>query len=133
MLLPSVRLKPLAGCLLLTLPPAAAEVVVQPAVPITHRVQIQPIRVRTTGGAVATTFGNETQSTYILQQINRIWAQVGVRIDWLPFNDYTNNFAYQGTGSGARPQADLDTIIDNAGAPPKGCYPPTAPVGLSLM
>lgn len=91
----------------------------QPAAPITHRVQVQPIRVRTTGGAIATTFGDATQSAYILLQINRIWAQVGVRIDWLPFVDYTNNFAYQGSGSGARPQGDLSTIINSAGAPPK--------------
>jgi hypothetical protein len=45
-----------------------------------------------------------------------------VRIDWLPFVDYTDNFAYQGSGDyseNPRPDADLAAIVNGAGSPPK--------------
>lgn len=110
------------GFLLLFAPSGFAEVTVHPAAAITHRVQIQPIRVKKIDGTSATTFGNSVTSAYIQEQINAIWAQVGIRIDWLPLVDYTNNFAYQGSGSyedTARPDGDLELIVDNAGSPPK--------------
>ena len=91
-------------------------------VTVTHRVQIQPIRVKKTDGTTATSFGGSSETAYIQQQINRVWAQVGVRIDWLPFTEYTSNFAYQGSGNYSvnnRPSADLNTIVNAAGAPPK--------------
>lgn len=104
-------------------PSAWAEVVVEPAQPLTHRVQVQPIRVKKTTGETAATFGDAAAETYIKQQINRIYAQIGVRIDWLPVNEYTNDFAYDGSpgnyNSASRPSSHLDTIINSAGIPPK--------------
>lgn len=103
--------------------PAMAEVTVNPAIPLTHRVQIQPIRVHTTTGEVAPTFGSASTETYIKNQINRIWAQAGVRIDWLPVNEYTDDFTYDGWpanySTNARPEDDLGTLVDDAPVPPK--------------
>lgn len=104
--------------------PLAAEVEVNPPQTITRRVQIKPIRVKKMDGTAATTFGSPASEIYIKQQINRIWAQVGVRIDWLPFADYTSDFAYDGDGAvydeeNPRPETDLDLIVDGAPSPPK--------------
>ena len=111
------------GLILTLASPTFAEVTVLPPVAITHRVQIQPIRVKKTDGTtIATTFGDGPTTAYIQDQIDAMWAQVGVRIDWLPFVDYTSDFAYQGTENyetSARPSADLATIVDTAGSPPK--------------
>ena len=104
---------------------ARAEVVVNSAQPITHRVQVQPIRVsKAAGGPVADMFGDATSEAYIKQQINRIYAQIGVRIDWLPPNSYTNAFAYDGsptdyTSPPGRPTSHLNTIVNSAPVPPK--------------
>ena len=104
-----------------------ADVVVNAAQTLTHRVEIQPIRVRKTSGAIATTLGSASVETYIKEQINRVWAQAGVRIDWLPFTDYTNDFAYDGSpgiyNSSPRPSGHLDIIVDSAGSPPKSASP----------
>lgn len=103
--------------------PLAAQVVVSSPIAVTHRVQIQPVRVKKTDGTTATTFGTAAQETYIKEQINRVWAQVGVEITWLPFTEYTNNFAYDGSPasytSTVRPTSHLGQIVDAAGVPPK--------------
>lgn len=104
--------------------PLAAEVEVNPPQTITRRVQIQPIRVKKTDGTTATTFGSAASETYIHEQINRIWAQAGVRIDWLPFVEYESDFAYEGNGTvynkeNPRPGSDLDLIVDGSPSPPK--------------
>ena len=103
--------------------PVSAEVIVSQPLALSHRVQIQPIRVKKTNGTTATTLGDAAESAYIIGQINRIWAQVGIRIDWLPFNDYENDFAYDGTPanytSTPRPGDHLNQIVDGAGSPPK--------------
>jgi len=105
----------------------SAEVIVNAPQTITHRVEVQPIRVRNSSGVMATTFGTATVEAYIKAQINRVWAQVGVRIDWLPIVDYTNDFAYDGSPGNytvnPRPSSHLDTIVDSAGAPPKSANP----------
>jgi hypothetical protein len=78
--------------------------------------------VKKTDGTPATTFGETAEAAYIRQQINRIWAQVGVRIDWLPFTDYISDFAYQGSSDysvNPRPDSDLEAIVNGAGSPPK--------------
>jgi hypothetical protein len=103
--------------------PLCAEVIVNPPQAITHRVEVQPIRVRKSTGQTAATLGSTVVESYIKTQINRVWAQMGVRIDWLLFNDYTNDFAYDGSPGNydtmPRPQSHLDTIVDSAGVPPK--------------
>jgi len=110
------------GGFLVLFSPLDAEVVVDPPATITHHVQIQPIRVKNDQGIPATTLGTPEESAYILDQVNRIWAQLGVRIDWLAFNDYTSDFAYDGDGDysvNPRPSGDLGLIVNNAGVPPK--------------
>lgn len=121
-LLPAILLS-VAPCL-----PLRAEVIVNSPITLTRRVQVQPIRVKKTTGETATLFGTPAQEIYIKTQVNRIFAQVGIRIDWLPVNDYTNNFAYDGSpsnyyGGGTRPNGDLDVIIANAPVPPKNSDP----------
>jgi hypothetical protein len=91
---------------------------------VTRQVQIQPIRVKKTDGTTATTLGSASEESYIKEQIDRIWAQVGVRIQWLPFTEYISNFAYDGSTVGNytstnRPQSHLGQITSGAGAPPK--------------
>ncbi len=104
--------------------PLAAQVTVSSPVAITRQVQIQPIRVKKTDGTTATTLGTASQESYIKEQIDRVWAQVGVRIQWLPFTEYTSDFAYDGSTvanytSATRPVAHLAQITNGAGAPPK--------------
>ena len=130
--IPVRRLRPLRALLILF--PltgdafrATAEVVVNPPQAITHRIEIQPIRTRKAAGATATIFGLSVEETYIKAQVDRVWAQAGVRIDWLPAVDYTNDFAYDGSpddySSTPRPDGHLDMIVNSAGSPPKSANP----------
>ncbi len=120
---PSPRLAIRSLVLLGLIHSAAAEVSVNPAIPITHRVRIQPIQVSKVDGTAATALGTTEQATYIKAQVNRIWAQAGVRIDWLPFTPYINDFAYSDPANdyttNPRPNEDLDAIRTAAGSPPK--------------
>ncbi|MEP4076867.1 zinc-dependent metalloprotease family protein [Haloferula sp.] len=107
---------------------APAAVSVEPPQPITHRVVIQPIRVRdTTDGPIADFMGTASSETYIKEQINLIWAQVGVEIKWLDTVEHIDRFAYDGwpgnyTNS-SRPNSHLGDMIDDAGFPPKSDSP----------
>jgi Metallo-peptidase family M12B Reprolysin-like len=109
------------------LPDAPAAVIVNAPQTITHRVEVQPIRTRKSSGATATTLGTAAAESYIKEQINRVWAQVGVRIDWLPMVDYTNDFAFDGSpgnyNNNNRPTNHLETIVDTAGSPPESANP----------
>lgn len=100
-----------------------AQLEVHPPQPITHHVEIQPIRVRNEAGNQATTLGDPDSETYIKEQIDHAWAQLGVKITWLPFVDYTNDFAYDGYPGTytdtTRPGGHLSTIVNNAPTPPK--------------
>jgi hypothetical protein len=96
---------------------ALATITVNPAEPITRQVSVQIIQtVLDDGSSPATVFGNASQTTNIEAGIDKIWAQAGIDINFLPtINHYNNTFAYQGTaGSGTRPQNDLGTILTNA-------------------
>ena len=100
---------------------AHAALIINPAIPITHKVQVQPIITQQTpgaGGATATYFGTPTQQAAIEGFIDQIWAQVGVDIEFLPTTTYVNDFAYEGTMD-PRPTSDLNTIVSSAGTPPK--------------
>ena len=102
---------------------APAAVAVNSPAPITHRVIIQPIITRTTDGTTAMYFGSATSETYIKNQIDAVWAQSGVVIEWLPATYYTDNFAYDGRptnySSSSRPTSHLSTIVNGAPAPPR--------------
>jgi hypothetical protein len=83
---------------------------------ITRQVTVQLIQTALTNGtSPATVFGNATQRANIESGIDRIWAQAGIDINFLPnVTRWNNTFAYQGTaGSGARPQSDLNTNLTN--------------------
>jgi hypothetical protein len=105
----------------------SAALVVNAPQTITHRVVVQPILVSKVSGATVPGMGGTTAEAYIKGQINRAWAQVGVRIDWLPFVSYVNDFAYDGSpgnySTTPRPSSHLNTIVANAPAPPKSADP----------
>jgi hypothetical protein len=94
-----------------------AELIVNAARPITHRVTVQLIQTALDNGATpATVFGNATQRADVEAGIDTIWAQAGIDVAFLDnVVRYDDTFAYQGTsGSGTRPTGDLATIRTNA-------------------
>jgi len=95
----------------------ASPLTVDPALPITHQVQVQLIETALDDGVqTATLFGNATQQANIESLIDSVWAQAGIDIEFLPtVIRYNDTFAYEGYG-GARPSSDLDQIVDNAAA-----------------
>lgn len=94
---------------------AAATLIVDPSLPITHRVEVQIIQTSLDGGLLpATVMGNATQQAAIEAGIDKIWAQAGIDIDFLPtVTPYANTFAYQGAIV-PRPTSDLGAILNNA-------------------
>jgi hypothetical protein len=95
--------------------PAFAAPIVDPPLPVTHRVQVQMIETALSdGSSPATLFGTAAQRANIEAAIDSIWAQSGIDIAFLPsITRYDNTFAYQGYG-GERPTSDLDTMISEA-------------------
>jgi hypothetical protein len=97
----------------------SAAPIVNPAQPITKHVEVQLIQTALDNGtSPATVFGNAAQQAVIEAEIDQIWAQAGMDVIFLPtITRYNNTFAFQGTsGTGTRPQNDLNTIVANAGA-----------------
>ena len=77
-----------------------------PRTPITHRVTVQLIQTALDNGASsATVFGTATQRASIEAGIDKIWAQAGIDVLFLPdVVRYNDTFAYQGnSGSGTAP------------------------------
>ena len=96
---------------------AQAELSVDSPQTITRQVTVQLIQSALTNGtSPATAFGNATQRAGIEAGIDRIWAQAGIDINFLPtIRPYNNTFAYQGNAGGdRRPSGDLATILTNA-------------------
>jgi hypothetical protein len=95
--------------------PTSATIVVNPARPITKQLDIQIIQTaRDNGSAPATIFGTATQRADIEADIDLIWSQAGIDINFLPtITDYSNTFAFQGSVL-PRPTSDLGFIISNA-------------------
>jgi hypothetical protein len=94
---------------------ATAAIVVNPALPITHRLDIQIIQTSLSdGSSPATVFGNASQRAEIEADIDLIWAQAGTDVDFLPtITPYGNTFAYQGSTL-PRPSGDLNAIVSGA-------------------
>ncbi len=69
-----------------------------PPRPITHRVTVQLIQTALDdGSAPATVFGDAAQRAEIESNIELIWAQAGIDVQFLPsVNRFDNTFAYQG-------------------------------------
>src|SRR5262245_47365565 len=96
---------------------ALADIVVNPAQPITRRVTVQLIQ----PGSHACSppppaSAHPTQPAATEPAIDTLWSQAGIDINFLPnVTRYNNTFAYQGTaGTGTRPSGDLSTIFTNA-------------------
>ena len=92
-----------------------AALIVNPAQPISHRVTVQIIETALSNGtSAATIFGNASQRASIEAGIDKIWAQAGIDIAFLPaIARYNNTFAYEGSST-TRPSSDLGRIIANA-------------------
>ena len=91
---------------------AVADLLLNPAQPITHQVTVQPIIVSNTDGSnTAEYFGTPTQETIIKGLVDDIWAQAGIDVVWLTPNTWDNDFANIGSsGQADRPTSDLSTI-----------------------
>lgn len=94
---------------------ASATIVVNPARPITKQLDVQIIQTaRDNGTAPATIFGTAAQRADIEADIDLIWSQAGIDINFLPtITNYANTFAFQGSII-PRPTSDLGFIISNA-------------------
>jgi hypothetical protein len=94
---------------------ASATIVVNPARPITKQLDIQIIQTALDNGtAPATIFGTATQRADIEADIDLIWSQAGIDVNFLPtITNYSNTFAFQGSVL-PRPSSDLGFIISNS-------------------
>ncbi|HEX2473781.1 MAG TPA: zinc-dependent metalloprotease family protein, partial [Lacipirellulaceae bacterium] len=92
-----------------------AAIIVDSARPITHRVTVQIIETALSNGtSPATIFGNASQRASIESGIDRVWAQAGIDVAFLPtITRYNNTFAYQGN-TASRPTNDLGAILSGA-------------------
>lgn len=94
-----------------------AALITNMAMPITHRVTVQPIIVSNDDGSnTAEYFGNPTQQALIQGHINTIWAQAGIEVEFLAANTWNNSFANIGNpmNNNPRPNGDLNLTV-NAG------------------
>lgn len=107
----------IAALILGWLPAAAhAAIDINSPRPITHRVTVQLIQTAHDDGTPATVFGDASQRADVEADIDTIWSQAGIDINFLPgAKRYDDTFAYQGNnGTGTRPQSDLNVIRNNA-------------------
>ena len=103
--------------------PSSFALTVNPAIPITHNVTIQPIILSdNNGGNTANFFGTTAQQSSIESFVDQIWAQAGIDVNFLSPNRWNNTFANWGAGGApnnggnARPSSDLTTIISGGSA-----------------
>lgn len=94
---------------------AVGGVIVNPPLPIEHRVDVQIIQTSLDGGLLpSTVFGNSTQQAAIEAIVDQIWAQAGIDIRFLPsITPYADSFANTGALL-PRPTSDLGAILVNA-------------------
>jgi len=100
-------------------PRAAATLIVNPALPITHQVTLQLIQTTDDDGSnPATVFGNAVQRAAIEAAVDTIWAQAGIDILFLPLVTVWNDtFSRIGTPGSNNPRpgiGDLSQIMVNA-------------------
>ena len=104
-----------------------AELILNPAKPITHEVTVHPIRVFTDDGSTAANyFGTPAQRDTIIDLVNQIWAQAGITVKFLPVTNYNSSFLYDNNGqdpNAVRPSNQIHTILNNPSPPPG--YPTT--------
>ena len=95
----------------------SATIIINAERPITERLEVQIIQTSLDGGLLpATIFGSATQRANIEADIDLIWSQAGIDVEFLPtITQYANTFAFQGSLS-PRPSSDLNAMITNASA-----------------
>ena len=85
----------------------------------TRRIYIQPIVVSNDNGSnTATYFGNDEQSFDIRREIDEIYLQAGIDIEFLEERTINSTFFNSGVGTGVRTTRDLSNIVrqgDQAG------------------
>ena len=96
---------------------AQAALVVNPAQPITEQVTVNIIQVAADDGTnAAPLFGTADQQLAIFDNVDTIWAQAGIDIEFeFHTGTYNSSFALLGTQS-PRPVSDITTIRSNAAA-----------------
>ena len=94
---------------------ASATPIVNASRPITERVDIQIIQTSLDSGLLpATVLGSSAQQADIEADIDLIWSQAGIDIEFLPtITSYASTFAFQGSLL-PRPTSDLSAMINNA-------------------
>ncbi len=100
---------------------AQAALLVNPALPVSHIITVQPIIVSdNSGGNTAEFFGTGTQQNEIEGFIDKIWAQAGIDVNFLSATSWNSTFANWGVGGppdnngASRPRQDLSTIFNDA-------------------
>ncbi|MEM1208495.1 MAG: PEP-CTERM sorting domain-containing protein [Planctomycetota bacterium] len=88
---------------------ANAVVIVNPPRPITHTVTVQPVIVSNDDGSNTANYLSDTGNEgLILGEIDQIWAQAGIDVEWLTPNTWNSTLANFGSaGNGTRPNDDL--------------------------
>jgi hypothetical protein len=115
-------LKPLIFLTCLCVTMLDAQIVVNPALPITKRVFINPIISQKMNGTRAVYFGDVAQKKNIEDSITLILSQAGIEAHFLPEITWISDFAYDASpntpASGvSRPQSDLNAMITSPDAP----------------
>ena len=104
-----------------------AELILNPAKPITHQVTVHPIRVFTDDGLVAANyFGTPAERDEIIDIVQQIWAQAGIAVEFLPVTNYNSSFIYDNNGqdpNAIRQSSQIHTILNNPSPPAD--YPTT--------
>jgi Ca2+-binding RTX toxin-like protein len=89
------------------------------AAEVTKRVYVQPIIVSDDNGSnTAVYFGDDEQSFDIRREIDEIYLQAGIDVEFLDERTINSTFFNFGTGNGVRLQEDLNSIVrqgDTAG------------------
>ncbi len=87
------------------------------AAEVTKRVYIQPIIVSDDNGSnTAVFFGNDEQSFDIRREIDEIYLQAGIDIEFLDERTTNSTFFNSGVGNGVRLQEDLNAIVQQGDA-----------------
>jgi hypothetical protein len=91
--------------------------IVNSADPIEHIVRVRVIlAAEDDGSPIATSFGTGSTREHIEREIDRVWAQAGIDVEFDPIEPiYSSTFALRGNhGSGARPSSDFNPVLSGA-------------------
>jgi hypothetical protein len=97
---------------------ARAQLIVNSAEPITKAFLVQVIDTAANDGSdAAPLFGTSAEQAAIFSDVNQIWAQAGIQVNFEFYSGaWDNTFALMGTSgdNSPRPAADLSTIVTDA-------------------